>query len=112
MSTGARMTIVYNKVSDAIDFYMDNAGIDLLIGTLQSLKVDGNHLHLWAGNDRGLSISRHMASKPCVANSSRIFSRLTLGSVYRREALTPAALGGLCYCQRQVSIVIAWIQAQ
>jgi hypothetical protein len=71
MSTGARMTIVYNKVSDAIDFYMDNAGIDLLIGTLQSLKVDGNHLHLYAaGKDRGLSISRPMARKPCLADSS------------------------------------------
>jgi len=62
MSTGARMTIVYNKVSDAIDFYMDNAGIDLLIGTLQSLKVDGDHLHLQtrsvdAGGARRLVLS-------------------------------------------------------
>lgn len=50
------ISIVYNETAKAVEMFLDDKGVDLLIETLQELKSDGGHLHLYATNDeRGLS---------------------------------------------------------
>jgi hypothetical protein len=45
------ISIVHNETLDAIEIYLDSKGADLLIATLEKLKSDGGHLHLYATND-------------------------------------------------------------
>jgi hypothetical protein len=50
------ITVVYNDVLKSIDVMMDHKGVDLLIETLQTLRTDNGHIHLYAtDDDRGLS---------------------------------------------------------
>ncbi len=50
------ISIVHNQTLNAIEMQLDAKGADLLIEKLLSLKLRGDHLHLYATNDdRGLS---------------------------------------------------------
>ena len=51
------ITVEYNEVTKSVDFFMDKAGIELLIRRLNDLNEDYEHVHLYAtGDDQGLSI--------------------------------------------------------
>jgi hypothetical protein len=47
------ISVVHNETLKAIELHLDINGADLLIQTLQKLKLkgDGNHLHISATND-------------------------------------------------------------
>ena len=45
------ISIVYNKILRAIEIHLDTKGADLLIRTLERLKSEGDHVHLYATND-------------------------------------------------------------
>jgi hypothetical protein len=58
------ITISYNEVQRSVDFHLDLKGIDLLIETLEALKSDGDHLHLYCTNDdKGLSMTSPYKAK-------------------------------------------------
>jgi hypothetical protein len=45
------ISVVHNEVLKGIEIHLDTKGADLLIETLQKLKLQGNHLHVYATND-------------------------------------------------------------
>jgi hypothetical protein len=50
------ISVIYNETNKAIEMHLDLKGLDRLIETLQNLKSNGDHLHLYAtDNDRGLA---------------------------------------------------------
>jgi hypothetical protein len=52
------ISIVYNEIQRAVEMYLDLKGVDLLIKKLEELKLDGDHIHLYATNDdQGLSVN-------------------------------------------------------
>jgi hypothetical protein len=50
------MTVVLNETQKAVEIFMDEKGIDLLVKALTILRTSGDHLHLYTtNNDDGLS---------------------------------------------------------
>jgi hypothetical protein len=51
------ISVVHNEIARAVEIYLDLKGVDLLIEKLQQLKLDDDHLHLYATDgDHGLSM--------------------------------------------------------
>ena len=51
------ITVAYNDINKSVNFFLDKAGIKLLISKLNELKEDYQHVHIYAtGDDRGLSL--------------------------------------------------------
>jgi hypothetical protein len=50
------ISIVHNQTQKAIEIHLDVKGADLLVKKLEYLKLQGDHIHLYATNDdRGVS---------------------------------------------------------
>lgn len=50
------ITVVLNETLQAVEFLIDEKGVDLLIKRLRQLKADGDHVHVCAtNNDCGVS---------------------------------------------------------